>query len=369
MEAIADGRGHAFRFVCSPMTAETLPQPLDTRFLVVSPSPARALAGRRSREKLLAVEKEFKPDVILSLFGPTYWKPRGIHVCGFANSWVYTRNSHANQLIRWYAWPARMLRWRLADCGLSRAHGFAVETEMIAEALRKRFPHKPVVVIPNSCGQSFLSRGKQGVENRNILPEKKQGEFRIVTLSRPYPHKKLGMVPTVGMHLRKGMPETRIRFFLSLDPKGKVWSRIARQADILGVREMVKTVGEVPPENAPAFYENADAMFLPTVLESFSATYAEAMAMGVPIVTTDLPFARAICRSSALYFKANDPAAAAECLKRLFASRPLRERLSAEGRALLNRLPSPRERLEAYITFCERVRTSYSTEARWHVRT
>lgn len=360
LEAMADGRGHALRFVCSPPVARALPQPLDARFDVVSPSPARALAGRRSRRTLRAVEKQFRPHVVLSLFGPTYWRPGALHICGFANSWVYTRNPYANRLIRWYAWPARALRWRLSHRRLARAHGFAVETEVIAEAVRKRFPSKPVTLIPNSCSQPFVCGRQASAGKTSILPEKKPGEFRVVTLSRPYPHKRLEMVPRVAMHLQAHAPETRFQFYLSLDPKRTAWLKIARRAAILGVREMVNTVGEVPPESAPAFYENADAMFLPTVLESFSAAYAEAMAMGVPIVTSDLPFARSICRGSALYFKPDDPRAAADCLRRLSSDRALRERLSAEGRAVLSRLPSPRERLEAYLAFCERVHAQHS---------
>ena len=53
---------------------------------------------------------------------------------------------------------------------------------------------------------------------------------------------------------------------------------------------------------------------MPTLLETSSATYPEAMAMGLPIVTTDLDFARDVCGPAARYFTALSAVGAAEAI-------------------------------------------------------
>jgi glycosyltransferase involved in cell wall biosynthesis len=42
-------------------------------------------------------------------------------------------------------------------------------------------------------------------------------------------------------------------------------------------------------------------MLFPTLLESFSGTYIEAMHFGLPIITSDLDFAHTVCGDAAIY--------------------------------------------------------------------
>jgi len=51
-----------------------------------------------------------------------------------------------------------------------------------------------------------------------------------------------------------------------------------------------------------AHFRNVDGMLMPSLLESFSTTYVEAMATNVPILTSDLDFAHSSCGDVASYF-------------------------------------------------------------------
>ncbi|WP_083836560.1 glycosyltransferase [Nitritalea halalkaliphila] len=66
-------------------------------------------------------------------------------------------------------------------------------------------------------------------------------------------------------------------------------------------------LGHVSIETCPTLYEKSNFVFLPTLLESFSATYAEAMKMGKVLITSDLPFARGICEDAAIYVDPLNP--------------------------------------------------------------
>ncbi len=52
----------------------------------------------------------------------------------------------------------------------------------------------------------------------------------------------------------------------------------------------------------------ADALVLPSLLESFTNTYADAMSEGVPVITSNLDFARTVCGEAACYIDPMDPA-------------------------------------------------------------
>jgi glycosyltransferase involved in cell wall biosynthesis len=75
-----------------------------------------------------------------------------------------------------------------------------------------------------------------------------------------------------------------------------------REARRYSVSDSIFNVGWLTLSECIDWYNRSDIVFLPTLLETFSATYLEAMRMGRPIVTCDLDFARDICKDAAAYF-------------------------------------------------------------------
>ena len=60
-------------------------------------------------------------------------------------------------------------------------------------------------------------------------------------------------------------------------------------------KEYVRNLRPISSKDCPKYYNQADALFLPTLLECFTASYPEAMVMKRPILTSDLPSAKQIC--------------------------------------------------------------------------
>jgi glycosyltransferase involved in cell wall biosynthesis len=102
----------------------------------------------------------------------------------------------------------------------------------------------------------------------------------------------LDLIPHVAAILLKRLKGLRPVFYLSLQEDSSGWRRIREKAHRHGSIDSVRTVGKINPAHASSFYSEADAMLLPSVLESFSANYPEAMISGVPIVKTDLPLCK-----------------------------------------------------------------------------
>lgn len=72
-------------------------------------------------------------------------------------------------------------------------------------------------------------------------------------------------------------------------------------------RDRVGFVGFVQRSELPALYEGHDVLLFPSLIEAFGLPLVEAMVMNMPIVASDLDWAREVCGPAALYRDPSDP--------------------------------------------------------------
>ena len=111
-------------------------------------------------------------------------------------------------------------------------------------------------------------------------------------------------------------------------------------------------VGPIKLEEAPSLYNECDAMFLPTLLECFSASYAESMVMGKPVITTNMGFSRTVCKDAAIYFDPVDPSDISEKIRLLANSDILQKKIVENGKKRMQTFGSSVERTKEYLTIC-----------------
>ena len=347
--------GHAFCYVVSDVVARNLETLVETRGLdltVASVSPALPWGGRATRRMLVGLEKRFRPDVVFSIFGPTYHAFRSPHVMGFAVPWVTHPNPHAWRTLRnpiararHWAWCRQVAFWtRFAD-------RWVLETRVAAEGLTRALGADPARfhVVPNNCAEQYYQARDAGVRPDARLRRESDSDFHLLVFSAWYPHKNLEIVPRVAAALRQRDPGRIYRFFLTFDRASRPWRSIETTARRLGVERNVVNLGPVPVRDGPGLYFSSDALFLPTLLESYTATYPEAMCMRRPIVTCDLPFARDICGEAALYVPPNDARATADRIADLAGNDALRAELVARGDRTLAGSKTPRELYDMFL--------------------
>ena len=68
----------------------------------------------------------------------------------------------------------------------------------------------------------------------------------------------------------------------------KELKRLSEMREILNISTSVKFVGRKTPQELPTYYNAAELMVMPSHYESFGITAIEAMACGVPVITTDV---------------------------------------------------------------------------------
>ncbi len=354
------GEGHEWRALVSPQVSAglgELPGKVMGTVETIAVSPARLLAGRTSRRRLAQVEAEFAPDVVFSVFGPVYHRFAAPHLMGFAIGWL----THPSALA-WRVFPSAksnlVFRLRLAyyKWWARRAEAWLLETQVSADGMVRRFGIRPdqVHVVPNGCADFYVDAAENGAAPHPALADRPTDEQRLLVFTSYKPHKNVDVIPEVAAELRRRDPATRVRFVFTLKD-APPWRRLLAEAAALGADDMLINVGPVPAHAGPQLYASCTALFMPTLLETFSANYPEAMCMERPIITSDLDFARDICGDAAAYFDPLDPRAAADAIVSVLDDPARRAALIEAGRRRLPAFGTGEERFRATLAAIEAV--------------
>ena len=282
-------------------------------------------------------------NAVLTVFGPSRWKPQVPHLSGFAlpqlvipESPYFTRMNRMER-IKWYFWKA-IRKWSLKRS----ANIFWTENPYISDRLKVLMKGQAdVYTASNYYNQVFDMPEKW---KRSIILPPFQG-VTCLTVASPSKHKNFGIIVDIIRYLRKTYPNFKVRFVLTC--KYEQWPL----AD--DVMESVVYVGKTDVSECPHLYNQADIMFMPTLLECFSATYPEAMRMGVPIVTTDLEFARGLCGDAACYYSAIEAEAAAEAIYKVSCDKEYAKRLVDNGKEQLKSFDNYEQRTKKLVKILE----------------
>jgi glycosyltransferase involved in cell wall biosynthesis len=99
----------------------------------------------------------------------------------------------------------------------------------------------------------------------------------------------------------------------------------------LGLQDDVRFVDYVAPGDLPLWYTCADLFAYPSVYEGFGLPVLEAMACGLPVVTTNSSSLRELAADAALIVEPGSPEALEQAMQRMLEDRALREQLRAGG--------------------------------------
>lgn len=119
---------------------------------------------------------------------------------------------------------------------------------------------------------------------------------------------------------------------------------IKAEAALAGVAEHCLFLGSVPNRKIEELYGIADIFLHPTYNEGFPRVILEAMAAGLPIVSTDAGGTRELLgeRQVGLIVPRDAPQAFADCLAALITDPPLRQQLAEENRQQVERFSTDR---------------------------
>jgi glycosyltransferase involved in cell wall biosynthesis len=316
--------------------------------IVLDELPSHSQSARR---QIAELEARVQPDCVFTFTGPAYVRFRNFHVMGCSNPWVTHSTLTAYRSLFPKGWMDNIARNIYRGYWFTKADAWVVQTETARLGLHKRLrrPLDRIAVISNTCGEHYLAR-----QGHRPFPQPEQS-VRLLSLAAPYRQKNQDLIPLLIRELRRLRPALDFKFVLTLPPEHYVGREVLGLAKRLGVEDGIENLGPIPVARGPELYGSCDICFLPTLLETFTANYPEAMAIGLPIVTTDLGFARDVCDDAALYFRPRDAGDAAQTVLRLLDDRQLWNRLIDRGKEVLTRFPTPEQRYRAYIQLLYRL--------------
>ena len=265
-------------------------------------------------------------SVVFTLFGPSYWRPKCFHICGFAKpQYIYTESPFFKMLSIKEKIKLKVKKHLQMKSFLCDVDVFHCETLEVRKRLIKLYGiRKPIHVIPNSVNQIFNL-------SKIVKPNKSNKKFTILTVSADYPHKNLKIIPKIAKILED---YEEIEFIVTTKGEGHY--------------KNVNYIGNVKISDLPQLYSTASILLLPTLLECFTATYLEAMISEIPIITTDLAFAKDLCGNAAIYCDALNPEDFAAKIISLYENKEKSQSLIHNGNLLIKTHPSSYDRMIQY---------------------
>lgn len=277
------------------------------------------------------------PDVLLAAGNRGLMKPpcpqaiyiRDAHYCYPMRSYVRGTWLTTETLSCWLY--VRVQNW-LIRRQLRRSSLLLSQTPIMERRLREMFRFGgTTAVFPNAVSTFLIDGGADQAVPAPLVPH--ANKMRLLYVAGYYPHKNLeGIVEAFGRY----RDELRgVVVVLTLSPERPVVRKFLRTIERRGLGDRIINVGTIPQSALAQYYQNCQGLLMPTLLESFSSAYLEAMHFGTPILTSDLDFAHGICGDAAIYFDPWSPEAMKDAILQLKNTLNLAQELTTMGRVRL----------------------------------
>lgn len=279
-------------------------------------------------------------NTVFTIFGPLYrWRTSFKSIVGFAQPWIIYPNNECYRMFPLIMRLKMRMKYLIQGIFFKRADILVVELEHVKQKLVSvlKIPAERIHVVHNCISSIYLDPSCW----KPVDVPKPIGYLRLGYLGRNYPHKNTAIFPEIVAKLecKYGI---KARFYVTFTEQE--WVACTPE-----FREVCFNVGPLSVVQCPGFYQALNAVVFPSLLECFSATPLEAMAMERHLFVSDRLFNRDICGHHAHYFDPLSPTAAAAAIAGVFGDVGSYLDALRMGREYAISFSSPRERAEKYL--------------------
>lgn len=279
-------------------------------------------------------------QAMLVVFGPLYRLRTSIPcIVGFAQPWIiYPDNEIASAMSRLARWRTR-LKFAVQSLFFRKADLLLVELEHVRRRLDTLgIAAESRVGVVRNCLSAIYGDPARWQQAPHLAPT---GAFRLGFVGRDYAHKNTRIFPEVRDILKR---EFGLDVSIHVTFSDEEWAACPP-----AFRDAVVNAGSLTVAQCPGFYQQLDGVIFPSLLECFSATPLEAMAMRRPLFASDRAFNRDVCGDHAFYFDPTDPYSAAAAISAsICAPAATEEKVKAAYRHLME-MPGPDIRAQQYL--------------------
>lgn len=237
--------------------------------------------------------RDYSIDKIVSLGNVAFRADHRPQLLYIQMSHLVYHDSPAWKRMDWKSFMTNSLMDQWCAFHLKYATSYAVQTSVMKDRLIKRFEMQSdkVHIIPNAADL-----------HTEPAPYCWDGKtLRLLFLSKLYSHKNFDCLLPLGKLIKEHSLPVTISLTLNKDESERT-EKLLKCIKSEGLQHIFPNIGHVPFDSAGSVMQDHDGLFLPTLLESFSGTYAEALKCGRPIFTSHYDFAVNLLGDSAFFF-------------------------------------------------------------------
>jgi glycosyltransferase involved in cell wall biosynthesis len=183
-------------------------------------------------------------------------------------------------------------------------------------------PKNKVYILSNGIDYSLFSN------NSKIKTDLKDGNITLGTVCRLEPQKGIRYLLLAMKTILAKFPDVK----LEIIGTGSLLSELQTLSVEIGISNSVKFLGKFT--DVIPFYKRMDIFVLPSLYEGFGIVILEAMAMGIPVVATNVDGIKEVLINdeSGILIPPKNPEAIANVVNYLIDNPQIRERFSKEGK-------------------------------------
>jgi glycosyltransferase involved in cell wall biosynthesis len=243
----------------------------------------------------------------------------------YPNSIVWSKMSSKD-------WLTRKIKLFIFKKNLHFVNQMIAQNEAIRKRLFKYYNIKNIKIVNNSVSLENLKKSKDNTKSFN-LPK----GIKLLYLTHYYPHKNLEVLLPLANLIKSKRLEYKIIITIENEHSPKAYE-LLNKIESLNLNDIIINIGSVDMKNVPSLYQQCHGLLMPTLLESFSGTYVEAMYHGLPILTSDLDFAKVVCGNSAIYFNPLEENDIFEKILKVFTNNKLKKEMIEAGGIQMKKL-------------------------------
>jgi hypothetical protein len=236
--------------------------------------------------------KRYKIDKVISLGNiafPSKGRPQAVYL---QLPQLAYHESAAWKLMNNRAFLKSSLADQFVALHLRYASSYAVPSEPMKRRLAARFrlPEERIHLLPHTAVSSDLP-------GSTTLPEPRT-PLRLIFLSRYLPYKHFECLPALAQVIQE--QQLPVEITLTLDRREGPAAAAILQA--VSVFPFIRNVGPPAWQDVPQLIQDHHGVFLPSLMESLSGVYAEALQSRRLIFTSHYDFATSVLGDAAFYF-------------------------------------------------------------------
>jgi glycosyltransferase involved in cell wall biosynthesis len=187
-----------------------------------------------------------------------------------------------------------------------------------------KIPQEKVRVTYEACEEYALVSPNK---DRQILGKYAIIRPYILYVGNAYPHKNLERLILAFQTLHEQHKDLKLVLVGNIDYFYKRIMHFVRDKNV----DDVIFLGYVPDYELDTIYQNAEAFVWPSLYEGFGLPPLEAMAKGVPVISSDHDCMKEIIQESACYFDGKDAGDMAQNISNVLEKKEVRENLIKKG--------------------------------------